>query len=69
MGFEDTLMNFLMEARSDARAHGMVGAFRSPTSTELVDKLKPDIILSMTTGVAKNLFMSPETWREFIKPQ
>ena len=36
----------------------------------LVDNLKPDIILSHDDWGSKNtLFMSPETWREMIKPQ
>lgn len=70
MGFEDTLMNFLIEPEAMHELVEMVGEFRLAYIKELVDKLKPDIILSHDDwGSKKSLFMSPEVWREFIKPQ
>lgn len=70
MGFEDTLMNFLMEPEAMHELIDMVGEFRFAYVKALVDNLKPDIILSHDDwGSKKSLFMSPDTWREFIKPQ
>ncbi|NMA25867.1 MAG: uroporphyrinogen decarboxylase (URO-D), partial [Clostridiales bacterium] len=70
MGFEDTLMNFLIEPEAMHELVEMIGEFRLAYIKELVDKLEPDIILSHDDwGSKKSLFISPETWREFIKPQ
>lgn len=70
MGFEDTLMNFLIEPEAMHELVEVIGEFRLAYIKELTDKLEPDIILSHDDwGSKKSLFISPETWREFIKPQ
>jgi uroporphyrinogen-III decarboxylase len=70
MGFEDTLANMLMEPEAMGELIDMVGAYRFTYMKLLVDNFKPDIILSHDDWGSKNsMFMSPEIWREFIKPQ
>ena len=70
MGFEDTLANMLMEPEAMAELIEAVGEYRYTYMKLLVDNLKPDIILSHDDwGSKKSMFMSPDTWREFIKPQ
>lgn len=70
MGFEDTLMNFLAEPEAMMELLDIVGEYRLTYMKLLVDNLKPDIILSHDDWGSKNsMFMSPDTWREMIKPQ
>ena len=69
MGFEDTLMNFLIEPEAMHELCAAIGEYRLTYAKLLVDNLKPDMILSHDDWGSKNsLFMSPEVWREFIKP-
>ncbi|NLD37304.1 MAG: uroporphyrinogen decarboxylase (URO-D) [Desulfatiglans sp.] len=70
MGFEDTLMNFLAEPECMMELCDYVGEYRYNYMKLIVDNLKPDIMLSHDDWGSKNsMFMSPDTWREFIKPQ
>ena len=70
MGFEDTLVNFLMEPEDMMALCEYVGEYRFNYMKLIVDNLKPDIMLTHDDWGSKNsLFMSPDTWREFIKPQ
>ena len=70
MGFEDTLVNLLTEPEAMKELINMIGDYRLTYLKLLVDNLKPDIILSHDDWGSKNsLFMSPDTWREMIKPQ
>ena len=70
MGFEDTLMNFLMEPEAMLELAEAIGEFRFQYTKLLVDNLKPDAIISHDDwGSKKSMFMSPEVWREIIKPQ
>ena len=70
MGFEDTLMNFLLEPDDMLELAETIGEFRFQYTKLLVDNLKPDAIISHDDWGSKNsLFMSPEVWREIIKPQ
>ncbi|HHU22347.1 MAG TPA: uroporphyrinogen decarboxylase (URO-D) [Clostridiales bacterium] len=70
MGFEDTLTNFLLEPEAMKDLSDAIGEYRFNFAKLLVDNLKPDIMLSHDDwGSKNNLFMSPEVWREFIKPQ
>lgn len=70
MGFEDTLLNFLAEPEHMMELCEYVGEYRFSYMKLIVDNLKPDIMLSHDDWGSKNtLFMSPDTWREFIKPQ
>ena len=70
MGFEDTLVNFLIEPEAMHELCQVIGEFRFNYAKLIVDNLKPDVMLSHDDwGSKTNLFMRPETWREFIKPQ
>jgi uroporphyrinogen-III decarboxylase len=70
MGFEDTLVNMLIEPEYMQELIEAIGGYRFNYIKLLVDNLKPDIILSHDDwGSKSNLFMSPDTWRELIKPQ
>ncbi|MDY2626891.1 MAG: uroporphyrinogen decarboxylase family protein [Lachnospiraceae bacterium] len=70
MGFEDTLMNLLLEPDDMLELAEAVGEYRFQYTKLLVDYLKPDVIISHDDWGSKNsLFMSPEVWREIIKPQ
>ena len=68
MGFEDTLMNFLMEPEAMHELVDAVAEYRFQYAKLLVDNLKPDVILSHDDwGSKRSLFMQPDTWREFFK--
>lgn len=68
MGFEDTLMNFLLEPEAMHELVDVIAEYRFQYAKLLVDNLKPDVILSHDDwGSKHSLFMSPEIWREFFK--
>jgi hypothetical protein len=70
MGFEDMLMNFLLEPEAMHELCEVIGEYRYTYFKLLVDNLKPDVVLSHDDwGSKRSLFVSPVTWREFIKPQ
>lgn len=70
MGFEDMLMNFLLEPDDMLELCEAIGEYRFQYMKLIVDNLEPDIMLSHDDWGSKNaLFTSPEVWREFIKPQ
>ncbi len=70
MGFEDTLMNMLLEPEYMEEVCQVVGEYRYSFMKLIVDNLKPDIMLTHDDwGSKTSLFMKPDTWREFIKPQ
>jgi len=70
MGFEDMLMNFLLEPEAMHELCEVIGEYRCQYFQMLVDNLKPDVVLSHDDwGSKHSLFVSPEIWREFIKPQ
>ncbi len=70
MGFEDTLMNFLLEPEDMMDLCNAIGEYRFQLTKLIVDNLHPDVILTHDDWGSKNsLFVSPDTWREFIKPQ
>jgi hypothetical protein len=70
MGFEDTLMNFLLEPEAMKDLCAAVGEYRCTYMKMIADYIKPDVMLSHDDWGSKNsLFMSPDVWREFIKPQ
>lgn len=69
MGFEDTLMNLLMEPEDMAELASAVAEYRFTYAQLLCENLKPDLILSHDDWGAKNsMFFSPEIWREIFKP-
>lgn len=70
MGFEDTLVGFLTEPDAMLELSECIGAYRLRYLKLLVERLQPDAILFHDDWGAKNsLFMSPEVWRTFLKPQ
>lgn len=70
MGFEDMLMNFLLEPEDMMDLCNAIGEYRYQYMKLIVDYIKPDVMLSHDDWGSKNsLFVRPETWREFIKPQ
>jgi len=69
MGFEDTLLNLLMEPEDMADLIRAIADYRYTYAKMLVENLKPDIILSHDDWGAKDsLFFSPEIWRTMFKP-
>ena len=69
MGFEDLFVNFLMEPESVRELCEVITESLCQGMKLVCDMLKPDAILSMDDwGAKNNLFISPELWREFIKP-
>jgi len=69
MGFEDALVNFLAEPECMHELLGAIFEYRLTYAGLLIDNLKPDVILSHDDwGTKHSLFMSPEIWREFLKP-
>ena len=68
MGFEDTLVNMLVEPEATDDLLEAIFQFRCAYAQQLVDNLKPDAILSHDDwGSKTKLFMRPETWRAFFK--
>jgi hypothetical protein len=69
MGFEDALVNFLAEPECMHELLNAIFEYRLTYAGLLIDNLKPDVILSHDDwGSKHSLFMSPEVWREFLKP-
>ena len=70
MGFEDLFVNLLTEEEAMHELCDAIGDYRLGVFKTLIDHVHPDMILSHDDWGAKNsLFLSPEVWREFIKPQ
>lgn len=70
MGFEDTLMNFLLEPEAMMELCNVLGDYKLRIFRMIIENLKPDMICHHDDWGAKDkLFMSPEIFREFIKPQ
>ncbi len=70
MGFEDSLMNLLLEPDS---MHGLLDyltGYKLDYAKLLVENLHPDVVLFHDDwGSKTSLFMQPDTWREFFKPR
>ncbi len=70
MGFEDTLMNFLLEPEAMMGLCNALGDYKLKIFQMIIDNLHPDMICHHDDWGAKDkLFMSPQIFREFIKPQ
>ncbi len=68
MGFEDTFINLMTEPEAMEELCEAIGQHWYDAFTLMVEKVKPDIILSHDDwGSKQNLFMQPDTWRHFIK--
>jgi hypothetical protein len=69
MGFEDALVNFFAEPACMHELLQAILEYRLTYAGLLIDNLRPDVILSHDDwGTKHSLFMSPEVWREFLKP-
>ncbi len=69
MGFEDMFINFLTEEEAMADLCAAIGEYRYNGMKLIADIAKPDIMLSHDDwGSKTNLFVSPDVWREYIKP-
>lgn len=69
MGFEDTFLNLMLEPEAMADLCAAIGEYRYTGMKLMVEHGHPDAILSHDDwGSKTNLFMSPELWREMIKP-
>ncbi|SHJ26299.1 uroporphyrinogen decarboxylase family protein [Parasporobacterium paucivorans] len=70
MGFEDALMNFLLEPESMHELLDYLTEYKMMYAKLLVENLHPDVILWHDDwGSKTSLFMSAEIWREFFKPR
>ena len=68
MGFEDTLMNFLLEPEAMHELLDYILDYKMQYVDILTTNLHPDAILFHDDWGAKDrLFMSKETWEEFFK--
>lgn len=68
MGFEDTLLNLIMEPDSVHELLDYIMEYRMSMAEELIRHIKPDVVLSHDDWGAKDrLFMDPDTYREFFK--
>jgi len=70
MGFEDSLMNLLMEPEDMHDFLDYLTEYKLRYAEILVEKLHPDMVLFHDDwGSKTSLFMKPDTWREFYKPR
>ena len=70
MGFEDALMSLLLEPESMHELIDVIGEYRYTYAKLLIENLHPDAIISHDDwGDHDHLFMQPDIWREFFKPQ
>jgi hypothetical protein len=70
MGFEDMFINFMTEPEAMKDLADAIGEYRYNGMKLMVDHVHPDVMHSHDDwGSKQNLFIQPELWREFIKPQ
>ena len=69
MGMEDALCSFYEDPDSLKDLFGAIADYKIKCIDLAINSIDPDIIhMHDDWGTAKNLFFSPEMWREFIKP-
>lgn len=69
MGFEDALVNYLLEPEAMYELLSAYTDWKIRSVEQIIDHMQPDIIHSHDDwGNKRSLFLSPETWRELIKP-
>lgn len=69
LGFENALMDFLIEPEEMHDLIDYLTEFRMKYFKIIVENIGPDVMLFHDDwGSKHNLFMSPQIWREFIKP-
>lgn len=68
MGFEDTLMNLLLEPEAMHELIAEIAKFKKLQVEILIEKIHPEVIMFHDDWGSKlNLFMQPDVWREFFK--
>ncbi len=68
-GISGLCMDTILEPEALAELLEAISEFRFNYTKLIVDNLHPDVIISHDDWGSKNsLFISPESWREFIKP-
>jgi len=69
MGFEDALMNYLLEPEAMYDLLSAYSDWKIEAAKHVIDHLHPDIIqFHDDWGNKRNLFLPPAVWREIIKP-
>lgn len=69
LGFQNALMDFLIEPEEMHELIDYITEFRMKHFKLIAENIQPDVMLFHDDwGSKTNLFMSPEIWREFIKP-
>lgn len=69
MGFEDALVNYLLEPDSMFDMLSYYTDWKIKCVEQIIDRMKPDVIHSHDDwGNKRSLFLNPDTWRELIKP-
>lgn len=69
LGFENALMDFLIEPEEMHDLVDYLTEFRLKYFKLIAENIRPDVMLFHDDwGSKHNLFMSPQVWREFIKP-
>lgn len=69
LGMEQALMSFLIEPEETAALIGAIADYKYKLFEKIIQYYKPDILRHHDDyGTQKSMQMSPEVWREFIKP-
>jgi hypothetical protein len=69
MGFEDALVNLMIEAEATKALIDRIGAFRLRHAELIVENMRPEMVLIHDDwGMKHGLFMPPDVWRGMIRP-
>jgi len=69
MGFEEALIAFYEEPEEVKALLNYIGSFLEETLKRAIPTYKPDyVMLTEDTATAQNPYISPEMYREFLKP-
>lgn len=69
MGFEDALMNYLIEPDDMYELLSAYTDWKIKAAQLTIDEMKPDIIVNFDDwGNKTQLFLPPKVWREILKP-
>ena len=69
MGFENALMNYLLEPDAMYELLSAYTDFKIESVKQAIDEMEPDIIINMDDwGSKTQLFLPPDTWRTILKP-
>lgn len=69
-GISNLCINMKLEPEATLELLEAIGEYRFQYTKLVVDNLHPDIIISHDDwGTKQTLFVGPDDWREFIKPQ